>query len=74
MKLLRKANADHPPSRVFHPPKASDNSPNGDPDNQAGYGSKGDGHGDTTSIRNRTIMLIATEATDHLTTWAQSQI
>jgi hypothetical protein len=33
VKLLRKANADHPTPGVFHPPKASDNRPNGDPDN-----------------------------------------
>jgi hypothetical protein len=53
MKFFRKANADHPTPGVLHPPKASDASPNGDPDNQSGHGGKGDGHGDTPAIRNR---------------------
>jgi hypothetical protein len=60
MKFFRKANADHPTPGVLHPPKASDASPNGDPDNQSGHGGKGDGHGDTPPIRNSTIMLMAT--------------
>jgi hypothetical protein len=61
MKLPRQANADHPMSQLaFHQDKASDNSPNDDPDNQAGNGDKGDGHGDTPPIRNSTIMLMAT--------------
>jgi hypothetical protein len=52
MKLPRKANADHPMSQLaFHQDKASENSPNDDPDNQASNGNKGDGHGDTTSNR-----------------------
>jgi len=45
---------------AFHQDKASENSPNDDPDNQAGNGNKGDGHGDTPPIRNSTIMLMAT--------------
>jgi hypothetical protein len=52
MKLPGKANADHPMSQLaFHQDKASENSPNDDPDNQASNGNKGDGHGDTTSNR-----------------------
>ena len=43
MKLLRKANADHPTPGVFLPRKASDNSPKGNPDNQSANGGKGDG-------------------------------
>ena len=50
MKLLRQPQTDHPMSRPpLHQGKASNASPKGNPDNQAGNGGKGDdGHGDTT--------------------------
>jgi hypothetical protein len=52
MKLPRQAKTNYPMSRpAFHHGKASENSPNDDPDNQASNGNKGDGHGDTTSNR-----------------------
>jgi hypothetical protein len=67
MKLLRKANADYPTPGALHPRKASDGRSKGDPDNQAGHGGKGDGHGDTTSNRTkRTIATVLSVATDHL--------
>jgi hypothetical protein len=48
MKLLRQPQTDHPMSRPpLHQGKASNASPKGNPDNQAGNGGKGDGHGDT---------------------------
>jgi len=48
---------------AFHQDKASENSPNDDPDNQASNGDKGDGHGDTPPIRNRTIAKTAVSNT-----------
>jgi hypothetical protein len=57
MKLLRKANADHPTPGVLHQGKASDNYSNRQANDEADQ--KGDAHGDTTSIRNSTKMLMA---------------
>jgi len=61
MKLLRQPKADHPMSR---PPlrqgKAIDGCSKHQANDQSGNGGKGDGHGDTPSIRNSTIMLMAT--------------
>src|SRR5260370_38511822 len=49
MKLLRQPQTDHPMSRPpLHQGKASNASPKGNPDNQAGKGGKGHGHGATT--------------------------
>src|SRR4029453_7661413 len=69
MKLLRQPKADHPMSR---PPlrqgKASDGCSKHQANDQSGNGGNGDGHGDTPSIRNSTIMLMATVRTGRRTT------
>src|SRR5262245_3931645 len=77
MKLLRQSNADHPTPGMLHQGKASDNGSGHEAENQSDEGGNCGAHGDTPPIRNSTIMVMATErtaATDHLTTWAQSQI
>jgi hypothetical protein len=63
MKLLRQPQTDHPMSRPpLHQGKASNASPKGNPDNQAGNGGKGDGHGDTTGQTWNAIDLRAASA------------
>jgi hypothetical protein len=71
MMLFGQPQADHPTPRQR---KASAGHSNHQANDQCDNGGNGDGHGDTPSIRNSTIVLMATKTTDHLTTWAQSRI